>query len=48
MFDKEDSGTISGCNVKNVLGSGLKFGEIDDEEWERMVDEVDKTGEGEI
>jgi Ca2+-binding EF-hand superfamily protein len=48
MFDRDSSNTITGANLKKVLGQGLKFGEIDDTEWERMVDEVDKSGNGEI
>ena len=47
IFDVDHSGSITIDEVKKVLGGG-KGNDIDDTEWERIVDEVDVEGDGEI
>lgn len=48
MFDSDQSGSITSDELKKILGEGLKIGEVDDNEWDMMIDEVDQNGEGEI
>jgi Ca2+-binding EF-hand superfamily protein len=45
LFDKDNSGSISGEEVKEILCSGQK---IDDKVWEEVIREVDSDGNGEI
>ena len=46
MFDVDHSGTITIDEIKKILGTGAA--NIDDAEWERILDEVDEDGNGEI
>lgn len=46
MFDEDHSGTITIDEIKKILGRGGN--EIDDKEWDMIVDEVDQDGNGEI
>jgi Ca2+-binding EF-hand superfamily protein len=52
LFDIDQSGTITADELKKVLGAGgPKAGtnnDLDDNEWDRIIDEVDKDGNGEI
>jgi calcium-dependent protein kinase len=45
LFDRDNSGSISADEVKDVLGAGRK---IDDEIWKNIILEVDENGDGEI
>ena len=45
LFDVDHSGEITIDELKKVLGGGKK-NEIDDSEWERMMQEVDISGDG--
>lgn len=46
MFDKDNSGTISAEEIKNVLGLGKQ---IESEEvWNDIIKEVDVNGDGEV
>ena len=45
LFDKDEGGTISAKEVQEVLCSGQ---DIDDDVWQRVVQEVDADGDGEI
>ena len=47
LFDSDNSGTITVDEIKKVLGSG-SVGAIDDEEWDRILKEVDEDGNGDI
>ena len=47
LFDIDHSGTITADEIKKVLGHG-GVGDIDDLEWEKIIDEVDSDGNGEI
>jgi calcium-dependent protein kinase len=46
VFDKDGSGTISGEELKMVLGAGAT--DIGDEVWTEIIKEFDPKGEGEI
>lgn len=46
MFDVDHSGSISSDELKKILGS--KGTDIDESEWERIIEEVDVDGDGEI
>jgi calcium-dependent protein kinase len=46
MFDQDGSGCITADEIKKVLG-GNSIG-IEEEEWDKIVDEVDENGDGEI
>jgi calcium-dependent protein kinase len=49
LFDIDHSGTITAEELKKILGSkGAAKDEIDDNEWDKIIDEVDKDGNGEI
>lgn len=41
LFDLDHSGTITADEIKKVLGGGNVGGDIDEGEWERIIDEVD-------
>ena len=43
MFDKDGNGTISGDEIKAVLGKSVDMKVLDD-----MIKEVDTNGDGEI
>ena len=45
MFDKDESGSISSEEVKEVLGVGKN---IDQKIWDEIILEVDGNGDGEI
>ena len=45
FYDKDDSGTISISEIKDVLGVGKS---IEDHVWDQVVKEVDKDGNGEV
>ena len=45
LFDKDNSGTISAGEVKDVLGIGKNIG---DSVWNDIINEVDDNGDGEI
>ncbi len=47
LFDMDRSGTITVNEIKKVLGS-RGMGDIDESEWERILEEVDGDGNGEI
>ena len=44
-YDKDNSGSISVEEIRNVLGGGQK---ISDEVWRQVVTEVDEDGDGEV
>jgi hypothetical protein len=46
LFDVDGSGCITADEIKKVLG-GNSIG-IEEEEWDKIVDEVDENGDGEI
>ena len=46
MFDIDNSGTITIDEIKQILGNGGN--DVDDHEWEQIVEEVDDDGNGEI
>jgi Ca2+-binding EF-hand superfamily protein len=46
LFDIDHSGTITVDEIKKILGAGAK--DIDEGEWDRILDEVDEDGNGEI
>lgn len=46
LFDIDHSGSITIDELKKVLGAGKN--DVDDAEWERIIDEVDLSGDGEI
>lgn len=48
MFDKDGSGKISIEEMKQALGAGVDDQTQDDEEWNKLIDEVDIDGDGEI
>jgi len=51
MFDVDHSGTITADELKKVLGrnsQGTSGNEMDDNEWDKMIEEVDRDGNGEI
>ena len=45
LFDKDGGGTISPDEVKDVLCSGQ---DVDDSVWEKIIEQIDKDGDGEI
>jgi calcium-dependent protein kinase len=45
LFDRDNSGSISADEVRDVLGAGRK---IDEEIWKNIILEVDENGDGEI
>lgn len=45
FYDKDDSGSISIIEIKDVLGVGKS---IDDKVWNQVVAEVDTNGDGEV
>jgi len=45
LFDMDNSGTITTDELKKVLGKGSQ---VDDAEWDEILDEVDEDGNGEI
>jgi len=45
FYDKDDSGSISLVEIKDVLGVGKS---IDDGVWDQVVREVDRDGNGEV
>jgi calcium-dependent protein kinase len=47
LFDIDHSGSITIDEIKKVLGNGRK-NDVDDAEWERILDEADSDGNGEI
>lgn len=48
LFDIDHSGTITAEELKKILGSKGSQQEVDDNEWDKIIDEVDKDGNGEI
>jgi len=46
LFDKDNSGSISANEIKDVLGVGKKFG--NEKVWLDIIKEVDINGDGEI
>lgn len=51
LFDLDHSGTITADELKKVLGSqkqGQQAEVVDDNEWDKIIEEVDKDGNGEI
>jgi len=52
LFDIDHSGTITVDEIKKILGNSKDKsnpnGDIDDNEWDKVLDEVDKDGNGEI
>jgi calcium-dependent protein kinase len=47
LFDLDHSGTITADEIKKILGNGREI-DVDDNEWDRILDEVDADGNGEI
>ena len=45
FYDKDDSGSISIDEIKDVLGVGKS---ITDDVWDQVVKEVDRDGNGEV
>ena len=45
MFDKDGGGSINATEVKDVLCSGQN---LDDDVWDKVINEVDNDGNGEI
>jgi len=45
FYDKDDSGSISIGEIRDVLGVGKS---IDDHVWDQVVREVDTDGNGEV
>ena len=48
LFDVDNSGTITADELKKVLGQGAAITDVEDNEWDRMLEEVDVDGNGEI
>lgn len=48
LFDVDHSGSITIDEIKKVLGGGGGDVDVDDSEWEKIVEEVDLEGDGEI
>lgn len=49
LFDIDHSGTITAEELKKVLGTKNKGQpDVDDNEWDKIIEEVDKDGNGEI
>ena len=45
IFDKDGGGTVSSQEIKEVLGIGS---EISEEVWDKVMNEVDENGDGDI
>ena len=45
LFDRDNSGSISSKELRDVLGVGKN---IDEKVWNEIIGEVDKNGDGEI
>ena len=45
LFDKDGGGSINATEVKDVLCSGQN---LDDDVWDKVINEVDNDGNGEI
>jgi|TARA_B110000238_G_C15865757_1_gene327193 calcium-dependent protein kinase len=45
VYDKDNSGSISTDEIKEVLGVGAN---ISEEVWKQIVDEIDENGDGEV
>ena len=41
LFDLDNSGTITIDEIKKVLGGGVGVGEVEEREWEQILNEVD-------
>ncbi|CDW86127.1 protein kinase domain containing protein [Stylonychia lemnae] len=48
VFDLNQSGEISSVELRKVLGNNLRKGEIEDNEWDEIVNEIDSNGNGYI
>lgn len=48
MFDKDGSGKISIDEMKQALGHNIDGQTEDEEEWNKLIEEVDIDGDGEI
>jgi len=48
LFDIDGGGSITADEIKKVLGHGAGAANIDDSEWEKIIDEADEDGNGEI
>ncbi len=54
MFDIDHSGTITADELKKILGTSSGSGandkqnEVEDNEWDNIIEEVDIDGNGEI
>ncbi len=46
LFDVDKSGSITIDEIKKILGANVN--DIDEEEWQQIVNEVDENGDGEI
>ena len=47
LFDVDHSGSISADELKKILG-GKGVTDVDESEWERIIEEVDLDGDGVI
>ena len=45
VYDKDNSGSISTDEIKEVLGVGAN---ISEEVWKQIVNEIDANGDGEV
>jgi len=45
VYDKDNSGSISTDEIKEVLGVGAN---ISEEVWKQIVNEIDENGDGEV
>lgn len=49
MFDQDHSGSITADEIKKILGKGMDpANEVEDAEWDKILEEVDVNGDGEI
>ena len=46
MFDKDGGGSISAQEIKEMFSSDAQ--NIEDEVWDKIIDEIDEDGNGEI
>ncbi len=46
LFDIDQSGSITADEIKKVLGRATN--DVEDAEWDKILDEVDADGDGEI
>lgn len=44
LFDLDENGEITPRELKRILGN--KDSELKDEDWERLINEFDKNGDG--